>query len=169
MSEAAGSTLAPAAAEATPALAVAALIAASPFLSELLSQMRAQDSYGHWDGKDDAEILAPFVIDKEARRAMPIIDDPDPDVLWRIELFYNAAGLAIERATGVIAAPMVKLHHEGFGRAVLISGRLVVFSKHHRDAHRFGFDTLGKLAEAGDRIVADAIALIDKHRDVAEM
>ena len=31
-----------------------ALIAASPFLGELVKQLRAQDAYGHWDGKSDA-------------------------------------------------------------------------------------------------------------------
>ena len=27
--------------------------------------------------------------------------DPDPETIWRLELFYNAVGLAIERVTGV--------------------------------------------------------------------
>lgn len=144
-------------------------IAASPFLTELLKVLRAQDSYGHWDGKADSEVLAPYVVDKEARRAMPIIDDPDPDVLWRLELFYNAIGLAIERATGVMCSPMIKINHEGFGRAVLLAGRLVAYSKHHRDIHRFGFDSLAKLAEAGEKVVAEASNLIIGNRALAEL
>lgn len=145
-----------------------ATIAASPFLLELLKVLRAQDSYGHWDGKSDAEVLAPYVVDKEARRAMPIIDDPDPDVLWRLELYYNAIGLSIERATGIMCTPMIKINHEGFGRAVLLAGRLVAYSKHHRDVHRFGFDSLEKLAEAGAKIVTEAADLIQRHRDLAD-
>lgn len=146
-----------------------AVIAASAFLGELVKVLRAQDSYGHWDGKSDAEVLAPYVVDREARRAMAIIDDPDPDVLWRLELFYNAIGLSVERATGVMCSPMIRINHEGFGRAVLLAGRLVAYSKHHRDVHRFGFDSLEKLAEGGDRIVAEAVDLIARHRDVAEV
>ena len=146
-----------------------ATVVASAFLGELVKVLRAQDSYGHWDGKSDAEVLAPYVIDKEARRAMPIIDDPDPDVLWRLELYYNAIGLSIERATGIMCAPMIKINHEGFGRAVLLAGRVVAYSKHHRDVHRFGFDSLEKLAEGGDRVVAEAGNLIQRYRDLAEM
>ena len=152
---------------ATPAADDAALIAASPFLRELLKVMRAQDSYGSWDGKSDAEVLAPFVVTREQRKAIPIIDDPDPDVLWRVELFYNACGLAIERRTSHIAAPMIKINHEGFGRAILSTGRLIVYSKYHRDVHRFGFDSLAALGEGGDRIVSEAFAMIARFPEAA--
>lgn len=142
-------------------------ISDSPFLSELVKQMRSQDSYGHWDGKSDVEVMSPYVVDKEARKAIPIIDDPDPDLLWRLELYYNAIGLAIERQSKVMCAPMIKMSHEGFGRVVLIAGRLVVFNKYHRDVHRFGFDSLEVLAEQGDRIVNEAVAMIARFGDVA--
>lgn len=145
----------------------AALLSQSPFLAELVKQLRAQDSYGHWDGKSDLEVVAPYVLDKEARQAIPIIDDPDPDVLWRLELYYNAAGLAIERQTGTMCAPMIKMSHEGFGRVALIAGRLVVFNKYHRDVHRFGFDSLEALARQGDKLVSDAVDMIRRFDAVA--
>ena len=142
-------------------------ISGSAFLSELVKVMRAQDSYGSWEGKLDAEVLSPFVVTKEQRKLIPIIEDPDPDVLWRLELFYNAAGLAIERRTSHIAAPTIKINHEGFGRAMLTVGRLIVYSKYHRDVHRFGFDSLAALAEGGDRIVSEAVSMIARFPDVA--
>ena len=141
-----------------------AIIAGSPFLTELVKQLRAQDSYGHWEGKSDAEVVGPYIVDKEARKLIPIIDDPDPDVLWRIDLFYSAAGLAIERGSKVMTAPMIKMSHEGFGRVVLIAGRLVVFNKYHRDVHRFGFDSLLELAAQGDKIVG--IEILDSTDDL---
>ena len=70
------------------------------FLSELIKQWRAQDAHGAWEGKSDATLLAPYIVTREQRREMPIIGDPDPETLWRVELFYNAVGLAIERAPG---------------------------------------------------------------------
>ncbi len=70
-----------------------------------------------------------FIVDKKKRRAIPIIGDPDPDTLWRLELFYGALCLAIERRCGVMVSPMMKMSHEGFGRMVLIAGRLVVVNK----------------------------------------
>jgi probable nitrogen fixation protein len=140
----------------------------SYFIKLLVQLIRAEDSYGTWEGKSDASLLKDFIVTKEQRRAMPIIADPDPDVLWRLEKFYAAVGLAIERRTGHMASPMLKMNHEGFGRIVLITGRLVAVSKYLRDVHRFGFENLEKLAEAGEKIVTGAVHYVQKYKEVAE-
>ena len=147
--------------------AAAILPEESLFFRELVKQWRAQDSYGTWEKKSDMELLAPYVLDKEQRRAIPIIGDPDPEILWRVELFYNAVGLATERASGVMVSPMMKMSHEGFGRMVLIAGRLIVVNKQLRDVHRFGFPSMEKLAEEGDKLVAGALEMIEKFPEVA--
>ena len=139
----------------------------SPFLVELINQWRAQDSYGAWEGKSDEELLDAYVIDKEKRKEIPIIGDPDPETLWRLELFYNAVGLAIERQTKVMVTPMMKMSHEGFGRMVLLAGRLVAVNKQLRDVHRFGFLSLEKLAEEGDKFVSSGVEMVNKYSEVA--
>lgn len=139
----------------------------STFIRELIKQWRAQDAHGAWEGKSDIDLLAPYIITKEQRREMPIIGDPDPDTLWRVELFYNAVGLAIERATGVMVSPMMKMHHEGFGRMVLIAGRLIVVNKQLRDVHRFGFESLEKLADEGGKFIAQGSAMVEQFTEVA--
>jgi probable nitrogen fixation protein len=136
------------------------------FFKELVKQWRAQDTHGTWEGKTDLDLIAPYIVTREQRRAMPIIDDPDPEILWRLELFYNAVGLAIERETGVIAAPMMKMHHEGFGRMVLIAGRLVVINKHLRDVHRFGFESVETLADEGEALVNAGVEMVRKYPEV---
>ena len=159
--------MADAAAIATTAPNADAALMAAPFVRELIKQIRAQDTHGAWDNKSDEKLLAPYLLTAEQRRAIPIIGDPDPETLWRLELFYNAVGLSIERATGVMVAPMMKMHHEGFGRLVLIAGRLIVVNKHLRDVHRFGFASLARLAETGARLVDEAIAMIRAYPAVA--
>ena len=156
-----------AAAESTPAVE-AGPTAQSLFVKELIKQWRAQDMHGAWEGKTDLDLLEPYILDKEKRRQIPIMGDPDPETLWRLELFYNAVGLAIERETGIMVAPMMKMHHEGFGRMVLTAGRLVVVNKHLRDVHRFGFASLEKLAEEGEKLVASAVEMITKFPEVAK-
>jgi probable nitrogen fixation protein len=138
------------------------------FLGELVKQYRAQDTYGTWDGKNNAQLLADYIIDKEKRKEIPIMGDPDPETLWRLELFYNAIGLSIERLTGIMVSPMMKMSHEGFGRMVLTAGRLVVINKYLRDVHRFGFNDMGKLAEEGGKLVDAAVEMIDKFPEVAK-
>ena len=139
------------------------------FLSELVKQWRAQDVNGTWDNKTDADLLAPYIITREQRREMPLMSDPDPDTLWRMELFYNAVGLAVERVTGIMVSPLMKLHHEGFGRLVLTAGRLIVLNKHMRDVHRFGFETMEKMEAEGEALVASAIEWIEKYHEVASI
>jgi probable nitrogen fixation protein len=70
------------------------------FVLELIKQIRAQDTHGTWEGKSDAKLLEPYILTAEQRRELPMMGDPDPDTLWRLDLFHNAVGLAIERATG---------------------------------------------------------------------
>jgi probable nitrogen fixation protein len=140
---------------------------ATPFVRELVKMLRAQDTHGTWDGKSDRTLLDPFILTAEQRRELPIIGDPDPEILWRMELFYNAVGVAIERETGNMVSPMMKMSHEGFGRLVLLAGRLVVFNKQLRDVHRFGFASLAKLAEQGGKFYNDGVAMIRQYPDVA--
>ncbi len=144
-----------------------AVFAESEFLKELVKVWRAQDSHGHWDGKADAVLLADYIVDKAARKSMPIIADPDPDTLWRLELFFNAVALSIERVAKVMITPMMKMSHEGFGRIVLIGGRLIVVNKQLRDVHRFGFETFAKLAAEGDKYVQQGVEMIEKFPDAA--
>lgn len=140
----------------------------TPFLKELVKQWRAQDTHGAWEGKSDLDLLEPYILDKEARKALPIMGDPDPETIWRLELFYNAVGLAVERETGVMTSPLMKFHHEGFGRLVLTSGRLIVLNRHLRDVHRFGFPSLAALSEEGSKFVAQSVEMISRFPDVAK-
>ena len=138
------------------------------FVRELIKQWRAQDAHGAWDKKSDLDLLEPYILDKAKRREIPIIGDPDPETLWRMELLYNAIGLSIERATKLMVTPMMKMNHEGFGRLILSTGRLIVYNKHMRDVHRFGFESLEKLAFEGDKIITAAVDMIEKFPEVAK-
>jgi probable nitrogen fixation protein len=140
---------------------------ATPFIQQLIKQMRAQDTHGTWENKSDLQLLKPFIHTAEERRAIPIMGDPDPETLWHLEIFYNAIAVAIERETGQMVSPMMKMSHEGFGRMVLIAGRLIVVNKQLRDVHRFGFPSLAKLADAGGKFLTEAVTMIRTYPDVA--
>jgi len=139
-----------------------------PFVKALVRIIRAEDSYGSWEKLPDAHVIKDYIVTREQRRAIPIIEDPDPDVLWRVEKFYSAVAIAIEQATGKMASPMMKMSHEGFGRVILTTGRLVVVVKSLRDVHRFGFDDFQKLGEAGQKLVEEAKAMIAEFTAVAD-
>lgn len=144
-------------------------IAPNGFVAELVRQIRAQDAFGAWARKSEEDLLEPYIVDKEKRKSIPIIGDPDPDIIDRVEMFYRAVGLAVEKRTGHIASPMLKINHEGFGRVVLTAGALVVLSKHLRDVHRFGFETIEKLESEGSKLTDKAVEMIQRFPEVANL
>lgn len=134
---------------------------------EMVRQMRAIDTYGTYDTWPMARILKPFIVTKEMRREIPIVGDPDEITMSRVSAFYNAVAALIEARCGLMAVPMVHLSHEGFGRAIITVGKLVVMDRTLRDVHRFGFIDLTALQDEASKLVDKAQALIDAHADVA--
>jgi probable nitrogen fixation protein len=134
---------------------------------ELLRQMRAVDAYGTLDSQSAAEILEPFVLTKEEKRELPIVGDPDEIVVARIRAYYNAIAALIEKECGLMAVPLLSLTHEGFGRALIIVGKLVAMDKTLRDVHRFGFPSLSRMKDEADAILSVALKIIGEHPDVA--
>jgi probable nitrogen fixation protein len=149
-------------------------VAADPLLStdfiqEMVKQMRAIDSYGTYDGWPVERILAPYVVTKEQRRAIPVIGDPDEILLSRIKAFYNAIASLVEKECGLMAVPMINITHEGFGRAVITVGKLVVMDKTLRDVHRYGYESLSKMKDEADKLLSVGLEIVGKHPDVAGM
>ncbi|MDZ4201407.1 MAG: NifX-associated nitrogen fixation protein [Gallionella sp.] len=149
-------------------------VAADPLLStdfiqEMVKQMRAIDSYGTYDGWPVERILAPYVVTKEQRREMPVIGDPDEILLARIKAFYNAIASLVEKECGLMAVPMINITHEGFGRAVITVGKLVVMDKTLRDVHRYGYESLSKMKDEADKVLSVALASVGKYPEVAGM
>ena len=64
---------------------------------------------------------------------------------------------------------VVELGHEGFGWALIFSGRLLLAVKTLRDAHRFGFDSFEKLDEEGTKFVEKGIDLAKRFPEVGNL
>lgn len=142
-------------------------ILTTDFVKEMVKQMRALDSYGTYDGWPVERILAPYVLTKEQRREIPVIGDPDEQTLARVKAFYNAIACLIEKECGLMAVPMVNLTHEGFGRALITVGKLVVLDRTLRDVHRFSFDSLSKMKDEADKLLAVSLEIVGKYPEVA--
>jgi len=140
----------------------------SDIIVEILKQLRAIDTYDTYDGLTEAQIIDPLILTKERRREIPIVGDPDEITLARVKVYYNSIATLIERKTKLMSVPVINITHEGFGRAFVLVGKLIVVDKVLRDVHRFGFPSLEELCVKTEEIVDKAVALIEKHREVAE-
>ncbi|MDP3840158.1 MAG: DUF269 domain-containing protein, partial [Methylococcales bacterium] len=90
----------------------------SDIVQDLIKQLRAIDTYDTYDGWPSARVVDPIVLTKERKREIPIIGDPDGLTIARIKAYYNSLASLIEKRSGLMAAPIVHLTHEGFGRAL---------------------------------------------------
>jgi probable nitrogen fixation protein len=141
----------------------------SDFAKEMVRQMRAIDTYGSYDEWSVSKILTPFIMTKEMKRDIPVVGDPDEIIMARVKAFYTAISALSEKECGLMAVPMINLSHEGFGRAIITVGKLVVMDKTLRDVHRFGFPTLSKMKDEADKLLSVALEIIGKHSEVAGM
>jgi probable nitrogen fixation protein len=134
---------------------------------EIVRQTRAIDSYGAYDSLTAAQLLEPYILTKEKKREIPIVGDPDEAVIARVKAFYNAIASLIEKECGLMAVPLLNLTHEGFGRALITVGKLVVMDRTLRDVHRFGFPSLSKMKDEADKVLAVALNLVGEYPKVA--
>lgn len=141
----------------------------SPFLKAIVLQIRGQDTYGVYRNWSDELILKPYVVSKQKKREISVEGEVDPITQARIMGFYRAVAARIEQETGLISQVVVDLSHEGFGWALVFSGRLLLAVKTLRDAHRFGFDSLEKLAEEGETFVQKGLDLAKRFPEVGKL
>ena len=137
------------------------------FIKEMIRQMRALDSYGTYDGQSVEKMLDPLILTKERKAAIPIVGDPDEETIARVKAFYNAIATMVEKECGLMAVPFINLSHEGFGRVLIIVGKLVALDKTLRDVHRFGFESLSKMKTEGDKLLSVAIERVGTYSEVA--
>lgn len=153
-----------------PALAIEA---GDPYMSsnivvEMIKQLRALDTYDTYETWSEEKIIDPLVMTKERKRETPIVGDPDEITIARVKAYYNSIASLIEKQAGLMAVPVINLTHEGFGRAFVLVGKLIVVDKTLRDVHRFGFPSLEDMAQKTEKVIEKAVGLIEQYREVAE-
>lgn len=149
------------------ATAEAPVLPDHPFIIEMIRQTRAFDSYGVNEDLNKAEILEPYVVTREQRREMPVIGDPDEELIARLKAFYSAIAMRIEAGCGHMASPLFNITYEGFGRVIISVGKLLVVDRTLRDVHRFGFPSLDKMCAEADKLITTGLELVETHPDAA--
>ncbi|EKQ67149.1 Protein of unknown function, DUF269 [Leptolyngbyaceae cyanobacterium JSC-12] len=141
----------------------------TPFLKAIAQQIRANDSYGTYRNWSDELLLKPYVVSKAQKREISVDGEVDPITKGRILAFYRAIAHRIEEETGLLCQVVIDLSHEGFGWALVFSSRLLLVSRTLRDAQRFGFDSLEKLENEGEKLVQTAIGLANRFPEVGRL
>ena len=144
------------------------------FLRDLVALLRAGDPYGRLDDVEPERLLRTFLT--APTTAATVLAEPgegsgacavDAVSIERLRCFHQAVAAGVERSGHVLTAVAVDVNGEGFGRVLVIAGRLVLLAESQRDAGNFGFPSLAALAAAGERLVARALAALDRYPEVA--
>jgi probable nitrogen fixation protein len=137
----------------------------SVFLKELVKQVRALDTYGVWEKDSDEKLLGEkYIKTKEQLKEIPIIADITQEQIKDMRLLLQALALAFEQKTAEMATVVIEMSHEGFGRGVVIADKIVIVDKYFKDAHRFGYPTIEKLVEEGEKMLDKAIATYNEFK-----
>ncbi|NEQ73677.1 MULTISPECIES: NifX-associated nitrogen fixation protein [unclassified Okeania] len=144
-------------------------IYSAPFIKELIRAVQAQDSYGVYKSWSPELIIKPYIVSKQEKRQISTEEEVNPMTLARIKLFYNAIATCIELETNQIMQVVISINHEGFGWALVFCGRLLVVSRTLRDAQRFGFTSLEKLEDEGEKMAQAGIELVKKYKEVCKL
>ena len=137
----------------------------SAFLKELQRQIKALDAYGQFDGWSVVRLFEPFFRKYGLEHSCSL----DRAALSRISTFYQALAILIEGECGQMVSPVININDEGFGRVLLIVGRLVVLDKTVRDAGRFSFASPQAMQAEAEKLLAVAVGLIGKYPDAARL
>ncbi|MGF1499610.1 MAG: NifX-associated nitrogen fixation protein [Elainellaceae cyanobacterium] len=140
-----------------------------PLLSAIVQQIRANDPYGTYRNWKDELLLKPYILTRAQKREISVDGEVDPITKSRVLCFYRAIATRIEEETGLLSQVVIDLSHEGFGWALVFSGRLLLVSRTLRDAQRFGFDSLEKLNAEGEKLVQKAVVLSERFPDVGRL
>lgn len=144
-------------------------IYSAPFIKELIRSIQAQDAYGVYKSWSPELILKPYIVSKQDKRKISTEEEVNPMTIARIKLFYNAIATSIELETNQIMQVVISINHEGFGWALVFCGRLLVVSRTLRDAHRFGFTSLEKLEEEGEKMTQAGVELAKRYHEVCKL
>ena len=144
-------------------------ISEAPFLQAIVQQIRANDPYGTYRNWGDELLLKPFIVSKAEKRDIPVEGDVDPITKSRIFAFYRAIAARIEEETGKLSTVVIDLSHEGFGWALIFSGRLILVSRTLRDAQRFGYASLEKMEREGDKLIQKGIDMATRFDEVCDL
>ena len=144
-------------------------VLSSSFIKALVQQIRGLDTYGTYKKWSDDLLLKPYVVSKKEKREISVEGEVDLRTISRINAFYRAIAIRIEEETGLLSQVVTDLNHEGFGWVLVFSGRLLLVKKTMRDVHRFGFNSLEKLAEDGDSLVQKGVELATRFPEVGNV
>lgn len=145
-------------------------ISSSLFARNLLRIIDSYDSLGVYRNfTDEEKFNRTFLLSNEEKQQMLSCGHLDEKYKAQIALFFQAVALTIEQQSGKMVSSIIEINDEGFGRAILYSGRLVLISKGLRGTMQFGYTKIEKAIKEGEKYVADGLSWIERYPEIVKL
>lgn len=127
-----------------------------PFLQELARQVRLRDTLGIYRDWSNELMLQSLITTSD--REYQAISQGKVDALsqLRISAFYHAIAATIEKEVGQMTETFLNLHYCDNNSALIFCGRVLVVLDLFKRIADFGFDSLERLVEEGERLIINA-------------
>ncbi|MNH99020.1 hypothetical protein D3C73_517740 [compost metagenome] len=134
------------------------------------SLSRILDAYDYFEkgsGLSTEEKIAQLsLFTAEEKIAVGADCTPSPKLRKQVENVFQALALTLEIETNGLVQSMVDMNSEGFGRAVVSSGRLILISTTLRAGLRFPFTSRSKLERFALNSLREALEWHNKHSEL---
>ncbi|MNI76631.1 hypothetical protein D3C73_1328750 [compost metagenome] len=131
------------------------------------SLSRILDAYDYFEKgsglNTEEKITRLALFTPEEKSALGVDCRPSPRLRQQVENVFRALALTLEIETNSLVQSMVDMNSEGFGRAIVSSGRLILVSTTLRAGLRFPFTSLTKLDKFALMTLREALEWHGKH------
>jgi len=140
------------------------------FTRRLCCLLDTEDFCGRHSALSEAEkIERLFLASQEDKTQSEYNCTVSPKVRLQVPMLFQAVAGVMEERSGAIIQSAAEINGEGFGRALLYSGRIIVVLKSLRAGFPFPFTSQDKAVRYGVACVEDGLAFLEKYNQITAL
>lgn len=140
------------------------------FKHRLCQLLDAEDHFGRYAKlSPQQKIERLFLASNEDRKQSDFNCAVSPKVRSQVPLLFQAAAGVIEEKSGLLIQSSSEMNGEGFGRALLYSGRIILVIKSLRAGFPFPFTSEEKVIRYGVACIEEGLAFISKYNEMTAL
>jgi probable nitrogen fixation protein len=143
---------------------------ADAFIRRLCNLLDTEDFFGRYATLSAQEKIARlFLASPEDKNQSDFNCAVSPKVRLQVPLLFQAVAGVMEEKTGTLIQSSAEINGEGFGRALLYSGRIILVLKSLRAGFPFPFTSEDKAVRYGVTCVEEGLAFLDKYNEMTAL
>ncbi|MCL6604648.1 MAG: NifX-associated nitrogen fixation protein [Paenibacillus sp.] len=140
------------------------------FTRRLCQLLDTEDFFGrHASLSEHEKIERLFLASSEDKTQSDFNCAVSPKVRLQVPMLFQAVAGVMEERSGAIIQSAAEMNGEGFGRALLYSGRIILVLKSLRAGFPFPFTSQDKAVRYGIACVEEGLAFLEKYNKMTAL